>query len=290
MPTQINSSLEAQGARLPFPNLIGRGNWATSTFFTVLGFVDAAQENNVNPFRFQPVVTPGTDPVADPATWDMPIIRLMFFLADAPASTFAQSVYPPFQDGLTRFFATGQTSDLIFSRDGVAIDSRVPPATYFSFPPQQGLGFFGGPPTPPFLIGQQPADPANNQDVRGATPTNDVNVQGYLCSMLETPRGLFTPDGAGQIGVPPTPADFAITVGVLSKTDVVEGQSLSQSLAGPENTVHPGITPVVLRESDYTQEMFDAGNVYTAISGGREIQAPIVGLWDSPGNFGGFAG
>lgn len=104
------------------------------------------------------------------------------------------------------------------------------------------------------------------RQVTGDTITNAVEITGYMVALALSDRFLTT-DAQGAV-----PATPAVVVSARCDGAIVHGRGLVYLGAG----AIPNAQQVILDETDYTQAMADAGNVFTD---GMGVVTRIVGLW-----------
>lgn len=185
-------------------------------------------------------------------------IPLFLFMHDAPCMLFAQSRY----EGGIRFTdaPTGETYDI--------------PQLHFGEQIQQ-VGNVDAVPITTVLAAASitPADAEQGERISGNTLTNAVGVTGYAYEIPLLDQSLL--DDAGEDVTP------SVAVCAIGQSGVVRGpNSTGEPLAYDGTGVaHANATAVILRESDYTQAMRDAGNVYVDTNG---LVIRIMGLHSIP--------
>lgn len=240
MTTGIFNSGLPLASRSPGGLLFRPNYWADNAFYCKLAQID---QDSLALSAFHQT---GTTP-----------IPLLLFMHDAPCILFAQSRYSGIQ--LTDA-PTGETYDLVQLHFGEQM---------------QQVGNVDAAPITAVLAAASitPIDAEQGERISGSTLTAGVGVTGYAYEIPLLDQSLLDDEGEDV-----QPSVVVLAVG---QSGVVRGpNSTGEPLAYDGTGVaHANATAVILRESDYTQAMRDAGNVYVDTNG---LVIRIMGLHSIP--------
>jgi len=228
-------------SRSPGALLFQPNTWADNAFYCKFAQLDA-DRLGISAFN-QTGVTP---------------IPVVLFMHDAPCMLFAQSRY---EGGIVITDApTGETYTI--------------PQLHFGEQIQQ-VGDVDAVPITTVLAAASitPADAEQGERINGNTFTNAVPVTGFAYEIPLADQSLVD---ALDADVQPSIALLAV-----AQSGVMYGPNSTGEPVAYDGTgvAHADATAVILRESDYTQAMRDAGNVYTDAGG---VVIRIMGLHAIP--------